>query len=483
MGQHLIIVLPGIGGSQLSRTVRGQRVPVWDTTASAVGRLLVDPGRLSLRDEPDLLPTGLISSARFAGFAVVPGYERLLGRLREFGVVDPGDPAAPVPDADVVAVPYDFRRSVIDAAEHLDGVVSARLAHLSDAEKEGKVVIVAHSMGGLVARAWAGLAGEQKRERWRWCRAIVTLGTPHRGAPKALDWLVNGPGRPGLRLPWASDLFREWPGMTELLPRYPAIRDTRVADGQQGAALYPHQLDHPGLGLARAAFDVHEEIRRAWDAVPQVGPETVAAIGWSHPTLDASYWDGERLRVTKSAPDWLDLDPTRRTDAGDGTVPSVSALPTQFDHFVASPIRLRARHIPLIDDDWVPALVRLYEGLRPPTRVRDDGDTDAPTLGLDVDEVQLAGEPIEVGVALEGLRTAVDPAQRITVSLRPLDGATATPTARVPLDFDAGTRRWRTKVPGQAPGTYAVRAVARAVEGAHDLECRDIIGVIEGDRP
>ena len=43
------------------------------------------------------------------------------------------------------------------------------------------MIVVAHSMGGLVARYWMGPLGG-----WRVCRALITLGTPHRGAPKAL---------------------------------------------------------------------------------------------------------------------------------------------------------------------------------------------------------------------------------------------------------------------------------------------------------
>ena len=53
--------------------------------------------------------------------------------------------------ADIVAVPYDFRRSIVDAAEHLDEVVKARLDGLSEVERIGRVVVVAHSLGGLVA--------------------------------------------------------------------------------------------------------------------------------------------------------------------------------------------------------------------------------------------------------------------------------------------------------------------------------------------
>lgn len=61
-----------------------------------------------------------------------------------------------VPDADVVAVPYDSRLGVLAAAERLEEVVvSARLAGVSEADGAARLIIVAHSMGG-VAGAVAG---------------------------------------------------------------------------------------------------------------------------------------------------------------------------------------------------------------------------------------------------------------------------------------------------------------------------------------
>ena len=61
--------------------------------------------------------------------------------------------------------------------------ISARIADGSTR----KVIVIAHSMGGLVARWWLTALGGH-----RVCRALITVGTPHRGAPKSVDWVVNG---------------------------------------------------------------------------------------------------------------------------------------------------------------------------------------------------------------------------------------------------------------------------------------------------
>ena len=167
---------------------------MWDQGKGDIADLVFRPDRLNVEE------VSASGSARVDPVDEVPRVHRR-PRLRDparsarmFGRVDErGDPAHPVPGADVVAVPYDFRRSIIEAAERLDAVVCAHLGDASEAERAGRVIVVGHSMGGLVARVWMGLLG-----RWPWCRALITLGTPHRGAPKALAWLVNGvPGRGG----------------------------------------------------------------------------------------------------------------------------------------------------------------------------------------------------------------------------------------------------------------------------------------------
>ncbi len=54
-----------------------------------------------------------------------------------------------------------------------------------------EISIIAHSMGGLVARASCHLAGEQRLSWWPKLKNIVFLGTPHHGAPleRAGNWI------------------------------------------------------------------------------------------------------------------------------------------------------------------------------------------------------------------------------------------------------------------------------------------------------
>lgn len=465
----LIVVLPGIGGSVLVRPGSARDV-VWDSGPGDIAGLAFRPDRMSVEEEPHLEPLGLTESTKFLGFTVVPGYERLLGQLAEFGVIDSrGDPEHPVPGADVVAVPYDFRRSIVEAAERLDAVVCAHLRGTSQAERAGRVIVVGHSMGGLVARVWMGLLG-----RWPWCRALITLGTPHRGAPKALQWLVNG-----VLLRGPTEMLRGWPSVVQLLPRYPAVRASEATQ-PDSAALYPYQLPVPWLARsAKDAYDLHVTIEQMWNAMPRSGPETVACIGWSHPTLSAAYWERGRLRVTKDMPSWLGLDGWEK-DFGDGTVPSFSALPPEMDHHEHSPVRVPDRHGPLAHTETVADLLRRQLTRRPLTAVHGaEHGEHPPTIGLDLDELHPAGTPIRVSATLREVEADVS-AQAVWARLRPLRDGAVTPSGRIdaPLSWDGELGRFEGELPGQAAGLYEVRVSAREVPYAGDLAAVDTVAVV-----
>lgn len=466
--QPLIVVLPGIGGSVLARPDQRGKV-VWDAGKGDVTDLVVRPGRMSVGEWPELEPIGLTRSTKLLGFTIVPGYERLLDQLKSFGVVDrQGDPARPVSDASVVAVPYDFRCSVAESAKRLDAVVQAHLGDADEGERAGRVVVVAHSMGGLVARYWMG-----PLQRWRWCRALITLGTPHRGAPKALNWLVNGVRVLGVELSAPTGLLREWPSVAQLLPRYRAVRDTTTAD----RSWYPHELPIPSLGApAKAAYELHCDIERAWRDMPRRGPEMVACIGWSHQTPDAAFWDGESLTVTKAAPDWLDLTGWEK-DFGDGTVPAVSALPIELSHHVSSPVRLLDRHGPMACSARIATLLADYLGRRSLESIRGDEDVDhPPAIGLDLDELYAPGEPIPVTVTLREVDADLA-GQAVWATLRPT-GDQAAAGVDAWLDWDGARKCFVGELPGQAQGLYDVGVSAQEVPRAGDLRAVDTVAVV-----
>lgn len=453
------MVVPGIGGSVLARPGDPDGAAVWDASKSEIGKGLFHPGRLDI-DEP-LEPRGLTESTKFLGFTLVPGYELLLKMLEKegFGAVDRrGDPNAPVIGASVVAVPYDFRRSIVAAAERLDAVVDAHFDGASDAERAKRVIVVAHSMGGLVARVWLGLL-----RRWPWCRSLITLGTPHRGAPKALGWLVNGVPLAS----WVTPTLRGWDSVVELLPRYPVVRD---GDTDR----YPHELDVPCLGRrAKDAYDLHVQIEKLWKAMPWNRPEMVPCIGWSHPTPDACTWENGKLRIAKTP--WITAEGWKQ-DFGDGTVPAYSALPVEMNDQVNARRAVKQRHMPLAHADVIVKLIREQMNYDSPKQAAGPGD-EPPAIGLDLDDCHQAGAPIPVAVALRHVHADVS-GQLVWARLRAVDSSG--PWQQTALSWALDHGGFVGVLPGQPPGLYEVRIRARRVPTAGDLDTTDTVAVVEG---
>lgn len=163
--EHLGVVLPGIGGSVLALPGRPDEL-VWSGGLRAAGHVLRHPEELSVEERPRLSPVGLISTRKVFGiWTAIPGYDGLLRKLGSLpgAVLDDGSGPMDL-DANVVAVGYDFRLGVADAAQQLQRQVQPRLAHLwpDVDDRHRRVLIVAHSMG-----AWSPGSGWAPRTTGR----------------------------------------------------------------------------------------------------------------------------------------------------------------------------------------------------------------------------------------------------------------------------------------------------------------------------
>lgn len=310
--RHLLVVVPGIGGSAL-RGADGR--PLWDIDPATGSRPLrafrelCAPGhRLREADFDD----GVRATRLMA--LPVPGLTRLLGGYRDlrtalfrhFDLVD---------GATYSEFPYDWRRPAAHNARLLARHVDERLTLLRRKHPDAEVILVAHSMGGLVAREYL-----ERHDRHRSVRALLTLGTPFRGAVKALDFMVNGPRVAQLRFAFLAAEFARLPSLYELLPIYPFIRlGTSPQARLGGIEDVLDLLPDTGSAQARAAA---EFLGRLNDS-PR--PEaTRSFVGFGAPTLQQAVLSGSRLTVMRG--NHL-LPASHRTLDGDGTVALLSASP------------------------------------------------------------------------------------------------------------------------------------------------------------
>jgi triacylglycerol esterase/lipase EstA (alpha/beta hydrolase family) len=161
----------------------------------------------------------------------------------------------------------------------------------------GPLTIVGHSKGGLIAAYYVKRLGG-----WRRTRAVITLGTPHRGTP--LAWL-------GVPLaPLTRSLVQMVPG-SGFLARlhdgpWPAqVRLSSIWSRQDGASPYPSCLiethglphlanveveaDHRGFLTRKKVYEaVLRELRAAEEEAPVVrGPLTAMRGGRARPPAPA----------------------------------------------------------------------------------------------------------------------------------------------------------------------------------------------------
>lgn len=476
--RSLVVLLPGIGGSVLSGP---DGRPRWETSAGPLAHALIRPGDLDLERAGNLEPTALIESfTTFGPLMNITGYEGLLRHItRGFRDVVHHTyvHGQPVPrDVDVLLVPYDFRRSVTEAAERLAGAVNQALADVPESARSGRVVVVAHSMGGLVARYWIG-----PLDGWRFCRALLTLGTPHRGAPKALDWLVHGAGVGALRHPGLTRVLRGWPSMYELLPQYPAVWHEALGRPEEVEAL-PAALLGRRRGLrtyapvfaARTARarQVHEDIAQAWAQIPpnQV-PRVTAYLGRGHATTNlVTLTTTGHLRFAKQDPTWRG----NVGWAGDGTVPALSAIPGELSDDPLLWRELPERHGEMAGTPGFVELLRSLNGEAVPTRGGDAGGVT--WLGLDVEEVVPAGVPVPVGA-----RTPPDSASAAAVHVT-LTAAGRRPTLVFEGQLTACADEWQGMLPDLPSGAYRLVLEAQGLRGAPSVFSRTHLVALDADR-
>ena len=382
----LVVVIPGIGGSKLADA---SGTIVYRDGLGPLLSVVRDPSVLDPNNE--LRPVGLIGHCSVICWQLMTGYDGLLNGISKGLGLPPGRVVTAGaelvdPDATVVAFPYDFRRSVEHIANDLDRVVRERA-------QGRRVVLVAHSMGGLVAAWWWAFMSEGID-----VDQIITLGTPFRGAAKALNVLVNGM-RIGPYVPQAvTDTVRTWDSVFDLLPHY------QVVDGNDKYR-YPYELPS-GItsavaGFSGKALNAYQKNRCLHDALVNKVAESgrnpfTVYYSQGHATLGHASIDthSDGLVVAKGNPRAIPAS----WDGGDGTVPMFSTIPDVVERDVSRWRRLAGKHQDLVEEKSVFEHLSEYSRTRLPAAARGGSYEVSAYLQLDLDDVVLAGTEAEVRI-------------------------------------------------------------------------------------
>ena len=428
MNNDLVVVLPGILGS----TLRQDGHLVWAPSGGSVLRAIGTFGRSIRRLE---LPAGIGDDHPFDGvepvglmpdlhilpgiWTAVKGYDVLLDRLRSLGYREPGS---------LLPVPYDWRLSCRYNARRLGTIVEPALQRWRDQGgpyADAQVVFVCHSMGGLIARWYIEKCGGAEI-----ARKLITLGTPYRGAARALDQLVNGADQ-GLG-PFRLDLTgfgRSMPSLHQLMPEYACLQ-------QGGDLAKTTNVTLPELDPAMVtdAMRFHTDLQRAEAERPQSLAATHAIVGTIQTTATEARLTGGRIEL---------VDTYRDEDlAGDSTVPIVAACRADVPMDSNTLRRVPDKHGNLQRNT---AALDEIEGILTASSIEVRAATPV-ALRVEVPEFALADEPITVTV-IPAARTR----QAIHLNVMSETGSLVE-TRRLPQSGGTVT------IDGLAPGAYTIDA-------------------------
>lgn len=234
-GKLPIIIIPGLIGSELVNSRTNETV--WFNLSRSKDddlRLPISPNIAANRD--NLVAGDIVRNIKYLKFLPETEiYAKLAGSLIAPGGYEEGKWDAPAPNGfqDTYYVfPYDWRLDNVENARLLMRKITALKTKLK--RPDLKFNIVAHSMGGLIARYAARFgdadipSGRVIRPTWAGAKdinKIFLIGTPNEGSFSALDSLVNGfapLGAKGINLPFVQSVTRfdtfTIPSIYQLLP-------------------------------------------------------------------------------------------------------------------------------------------------------------------------------------------------------------------------------------------------------------------------
>ncbi|HEX2271300.1 MAG TPA: hypothetical protein VHH35_17265, partial [Pyrinomonadaceae bacterium] len=239
-GKRPVVIIPGILGSELINPKTGEKVWPSAFRTSQEG-LPISPNLEANSD--DLIPGKIVETAKLAKLLPeVYVYRDLLEALRRYAGYREGDWNNPAVDGDkdtYYVFPYDWRRDNVTNAREL--VRRLQLLKNKLQRPDLKFNIVAHSMGGLIAR-YAAMYGDvdlpagDAAIQPTWLGAahiskIVMIGVPNEGSADAFATLIEGYSvTEGLRrrVPLLNKLTAEdaarTPSVFQLMPHAGVVR-------------------------------------------------------------------------------------------------------------------------------------------------------------------------------------------------------------------------------------------------------------------
>lgn len=459
----VVVVLPGIMGSVLAKD--GQ--PIWSPSPRAIFRALTSFGRslqsLEVDDDdwqqPDL-QDGVTATTLMPDVHLIPGLWKIDGytRLEDF-LLTTFDLTR---NENYFAFPYDWRRDNRANAAALHRASRTWLSQWrqQSSNPTAKLVLVGHSMGGLIARYFV-----ECLEGWRDTRAVVTFGTPFYGSLNAVNFLLNGFDT---KIPFAADFARRLQSLRSIHQLVPSYRCAYV----DGTATTPAAAQLPGWNPAwdeallsfTGQLDSAAASNRQDRAFLSEAPVYRPIVGTDQPTRQSvQVKDGS---VT------LCWDRGGRDEAGDGTVPLLSAAlsGTEDQRTFAPEQHGQIQNYGAMLDHLKGVMTSLYV-----PRIDDLRAQSSYWFAYRAETLYAAGEPVTIDLAV---RSSADPSVLPTAPATiTIDTREATPVQVLRRELRANRDLTSITLPELTPGAYTVTITG----GRGSSPVSDVIVVAEPD--
>jgi pimeloyl-ACP methyl ester carboxylesterase len=198
--QPPVIIIHGLMGSRLEESSSGREVWVGNPIKLLISdyaetALEIEPQTLSPKDSP-LVASGLLD--RVVGKDFYAGITETLETAGRYQRAEPGVPQPGSP-RNYYVFTYDWRQDNLQSARKLSELIEQ--IRLDFADPELKVDLVAHSMGGLIARYYLRYGEHDVLDDNKFevnlhgakrVRRVILLGTPNLGSVNALHAFIKG---------------------------------------------------------------------------------------------------------------------------------------------------------------------------------------------------------------------------------------------------------------------------------------------------
>lgn len=269
VGISNILFLPGIQASRLYTKVDGNEERLWEPGGNA------DVEKLRMTETGESITDIYTRDVVDEKGGVAVGEDVYKGFLQHLIALD-GPSGGPL----VTTFPYDWRYDVFDVVENGTKTEGGNMARPTDAiatsaslSPTGKVTLIAHSNGGLLAKAiMLKLAEEGKVDL---VDKVIFIASPHTGTPKGLAALLHGFDQELISGLLADDevvrgVMKNMPGVYGLLPSeeyFTSLTEPMISfDDSNTTALYRNSY-----GFAISSMDEYVDFLKGFEGREDVG--------------------------------------------------------------------------------------------------------------------------------------------------------------------------------------------------------------------